>query len=452
MRKRRKAAALVAVCVSAASLAMAAGCTGIASEKPSTGGEASASASTSNMDDWIKLWPAEYYSFMSGADDMDDMGGFITKTGGPHSHANLYQNFMIRFTPEWESIGSGLFEKSTCISCKSEKFDEWVAEDGMDVYYDRYNEKYPDSTVEQDVWSCNTCHSDINDPAGTLGAQISSFGLFGASLAKELDPGSAACAQCHNGLGAYNNLRNLDGRDLEKEPVDAYQYGTDPESFVKAFTEFSSDTGEQPGGKIWVDKDLGIYRYSITHPDIELFYGGNHNNLGLECADCHMPSVRTNTGGGYTKEDYETGQYDSTYKPDAENMYTSHDASGSPLDSYSALSGCLDCHKAQGVESAEDMVAFVKDAQSRFSERYEEVNAAGAECLEVLKAAINSGSQDEATLDTARADYAMATTYLMFANGAPEEVGEKISHNPEASFEYCDRANAIYEDTIALLS
>lgn len=434
VKKRKQAAVLLAVCVSVAALATAVGCTKAASDAapaaadPSAVESVSAEASSSNMEDWIEIWPAEYYSFMAGADDMDDMGGFIDKTGGPHSHANLYQNFMIRFTPEWESIGSGLFEKSTCISCKGAKFNEWVEEDGFDAYYDRYNEKYAASTVEQDVWSCNTCHADIADPQGTVGAQISTFGLFGASLEKDLDPNSAVCAQCHNGLGAYSNLRILDGVDLENEEIDAYKYGTDPENFVKAFVEQASTTGEQPGGKVWVDEDLGIYRYSITHPDIELFYGSNHNNLGLECADCHMPTVRTNMGGGYTKEDYETGQYDSTYNVDSGTTYTSHDASGSPLDSFSAMSSCLDCHKAQGIESAEDMVAYVKDAQNRFSERYAEVKSKEDECLEILKTAIANGGKDESVLDEARSSYAIANTYLMFANGAPEKPGEKIAH------------------------
>jgi nitrite reductase (cytochrome c-552) len=456
VERKKRAGTFLTVCAATASLALVVGCSSNVAAQGSDENQGSAepelaNASTSSMDDWIELWPAEYYSFMSGADDMDDMGGFIDKTGGPHSHANLYQNFMIRFTPDWKSIGSGLFEKSTCITCKGAKFNEWFEEDGFDAYYDRYNEKYPNATVEQDVWSCNTCHADIADPAGTVGAQISTFSLFGASLADGLDAGSAVCAQCHNGLGAYSNLRILDGKDLENEKIDAYKYGTDPESFVKAFVEQASDTGEQPGGKVWVDKDLGIYTYSITHPDIEMFLGSNHESLGLECADCHMPTVRTNMGGGLTKEDYETGEHDSTYSVDSGTTYTSHDASGSPLDSFNALSTCLDCHKAQGVESVEGMVVYVKNAQERFKARYQEVNATGDACLELLKSAIASGEKDDAALDEARSNYAMAKAYLMFANGAGEVPGEKISHNPDTAFEFCDRANAIYEDTMALL-
>lgn len=457
MKKQKQAAMLIAVCMSVAALATAVGCAKAATDAPpnaakaSTAEEVSAGASSSNMEDWIEFWPAEYYSFMAGADDMDDMGGFIDKTGGPHSHANLYQNFMIRFTPEWESVGSGLFEKSTCISCKGAKFNEWVEEDGYDVYYDRYNEKYPNSLMEQDVWSCNTCHADIVDPQGTVGAQISTFGLFAGDLGEQLNPGTAACAQCHNSISGYNNLYILDGRDIENEDIDAYKYGTDPEGFVKALIEYATPTSEKPDGKKWVDEDLGIYTYYVSHPDVELFYGSNHNNLGLECADCHMPTVRTNMDGGYTKEDYETGQYDSTYNVDSGTTYTSHDASGSPLDSFSAMNSCLDCHKAQGVESAEEMVSYVEDVKERFSARYAEVASKGKECLEALKTAIGDGFLDEETLDNARANYALADAYLVFANGGPEVAGEKIAHNPDAAFEYCDRANAIYEDTIAML-
>lgn len=95
---------------------------------------------------------------------------------------------MIRFTPEWESAGSGLFGKPTCISCKGAKFNEWVEKGGYDVYYDRYNEKYAVATQEQDVWSCDTCHSDVTDPQGSVGSQISTLGLFGGSLEKASTP------------------------------------------------------------------------------------------------------------------------------------------------------------------------------------------------------------------------------------------------------------------------
>ena len=461
MRKRKNVLAILGATV--ATLALLVGCAQAGSgatdagkepAAPSTSASATAAgADTNSMEDWIAAWPAQYYSFMDGKDDMDDMGGYIDKTGGTHSHANLYQNFMIRFTPDWQSIGSGLFTKSTCIACKGGKFNQWFEEDGYDVIYDRYNEKYTADTVEQDVWSCNTCHSDISDPQGTVGAQLVTFELFGKSLANEVDPGTAVCAQCHNALGTYVNYRSIDGVDLETQEVDAYKFGTDPEGFVQGLKEQTTDSGtENPEGKKWVDKELGIYAWDLTHPDVELYVGGNHDSLGLECADCHMSTIRTNMGGGYTKEDYETGQYTTNNRTDSGTTYTSHDASGSPLDSYSAMNMCLDCHKAQGVESAEEMVAYVHAAQDRFAERYAEVVATGDECLTALKEAISGNTKDAATLDKAREDFAMARTYAMFANGAPEKPGEKIVHNPDASFEYCDRAEALYEDIMKALA
>ena len=60
-------------------------------------------------------------SFIGGADDMDGMGRFITRTEMPHSHATLYG-------------GMGNFGKATCVSCKSTVFNEWFDEYGYDVY------------------------------------------------------------------------------------------------------------------------------------------------------------------------------------------------------------------------------------------------------------------------------------------------------------------------------
>ena len=211
-------------------------------------------------------------------------------------------------------------------------------------------------------------------------------------------------------------------------------------------------TFEEPGGIKWVDEDLGICRFSVTHPDIEMFYGSNHYNLGVQCADCHMPVMRTNMGGGYTKEDYETGEHANNYRIDSGTTFTTHDASGSPLDSFAAMNYCLTCHKSQGVESVEGMVALVRETQEKFAKRYDEVKGEETACLQILKDAISNKSASKEVLDKARADYALANAYLMWANGAPEKPGEKVAHNPEGSFEYCDRASAIYEDIVKSLS
>lgn len=395
-------------------------------QAPSEGESGEGSAS-----EWKTRYPAQYYSFAGGADDMDDMGGYITDTGNTHSHATLFANM-------------GPFAKSTCISCKSVAFNDWYDEYGYDVFYERYNEDTGDRWAQllqgEDVWSCDTCHADIDNPTESVGAQIMTFETFGGDLLDQLDPQTAACGQCHNGLGPWNNLRILDGVDLSTTEVSAYRYGCDPGALLKATLEDATPTSESPNGKTYspttgshaqCDEELDIYRIDNGgHFDVEIFQGSVMQQAGLTCTSCHMPQVTTVSG----------------------ETYTSHDASGSPLDSYAALTGCLDCHKNQGIETQEDMVQFVRDKQQELADRDAEVAAKQDEVYEILRTAILSGDFDEETLDEARYDYAAAAYYKEYVFNEAEKAGEKVAHNPDMSFKYLDTAMALLEDAVALLS
>lgn len=174
----------------------------------------------------------------------------------------------------------GDFSKSTCVSCKGAVFNDWHDEYGDDVFYDRYNEdtgnRYANDIEKEDVWSCRTCHGDISNPAGSLGAQIITFTeMFGRNLAGVADPGEAVCGQCHNGLGPWNNLRILDGVDLESANISAYRYGFDPESLIKATLEDATESFESPLGKTWEPTD-GSHAHCDEPPDIYRLDNGGH--------------------------------------------------------------------------------------------------------------------------------------------------------------------------------
>lgn len=428
----RKTSRKIVAAVSALALVGACAAVGLAPQTKLANSEtvATSTDSTANAA-WRAAWPAEYYSFANGADDMDDMGGFITKTGNTHSHATLFTNM-------------GEFSKSTCISCKSSKFNEWYDEYGSDVFYDRYNKdtdnRWIDDLQADDVWSCTTCHTDIANPSGTVGAQIVTFQKFGNDLLQELDPETAACGQCHNGLGPWNNLRILDGRDIDNEDIQAYRYGWDADSMLKATLEDATATSESPNGKTYTptkgshaqcDESLDIYRIDNGgHFDVEIFQGSVMQQAGLTCTDCHMPKITTETG----------------------ETFTSHDASGSPLDSYSALTKCLDCHKNQGIETQEDMVAFVRNAQDEVAQADAAVAAKQDQLFPMLQDAISNAKFDEDTLDKARYNYAVAAYYKEYAFNEAEKAGEKIAHNPDVTRQLLKKADSLLDDTIAMLS
>lgn len=442
MRKRFAKPALATVAAALVGACLIAGCSsgsGAASQgetpQSATAQESPASAAAGDgksLAEWKALYPAQYYSFAAGADDMDDMGGFITKTGNAHSHASLRTNM-------------GDFERSTCISCKSATFNDWLEEYGDDVFVNRYNKdvdnRYIEALEPEDVWSCRTCHSDISDPVGSLGAQIVTFtDMFGRELNEAVDPGDAVCGQCHNGLSPWHYPRILDGANPENTSISAYRYGFDPDALIKATLEDATETADSPSGKTYattagshaqVDEALGIYRIDNgSHFEVEIFQGSVMEQAGVTCVDCHMAEVTTVAG----------------------ETFTSHDASGSPLDSYNALTYCLTCHKNQGIETPEDMVQMVRDAQADLAALDAELCDKQDECFEVLKNAIVNETKSEEVLDQARYNYAVAIFYKEYVFGGAEKAGEKVAHNPEMCTEYLERAIALLDDTMTMLA
>lgn len=353
-----------------------------------------------HIEDWKDVYPDVYASFMSGADDVKE------KDGKSHSHAVLRQS---------AEAGDGLYATSDggmgCISCKSADLNTLYDKYGEDVWGMKYEDLKEDVV---DYWGCYLCHE--NDPGNTVTGASLSYQMLAKDYFDTLAPADAACGQCHNILGGYTRrLVSIPGQSLES--LDPYRYGTDADAVIKAFLE--------DGDTLKVDED-GVEYFYAGHPDVEIFQGSNHQSLGLTCASCHMPTQENEDG----------------------EEYISHNASGSPLENDAALEYCLTCHKAQGIESKEAMVDFVKGKQGEMKGAYDEAQ----EYLDELHDLIVAGSGDEATDEQARDIYITARWYQGYANGDANVPGTKAAHAFDPMMDYYDMSIEKAKEGIALFA
>ncbi len=359
-------------------------------------------AARHTAEDFADVFPDEVNSFLAGEGQAEsEDGGYV------HSHATLAEHVEPMLPQEGSSMA--------CIACKSTDFNALYAQDGKQAFAD----DAAGYVGNGNYWDCNVCHTDT--PGSALHPNLVLYQLIGKTALAQISTEEAVCAQCHNAVGRYGRSW-LAGYDGDLSEIDPYRYGYDPDSLKRAFLE--------DGVKANHEDDTGADVFITQHPDIEIFQGSVHEQLGLTCVSCHMPE-KTNENG---------------------NTYTSHDASSTPLENEEALEFCLSCHKDQGVASTSEMKAFVEAAEADLGAKEQVVTGKIAEAKQLLAKATSEGGVDDATLEQAREDYATAKWYNVYAHGSAEKAGQKVAHNPTAERFYQQKAANLLDRAIASLS
>lgn len=347
----------------------------------------------SHIADWQEVYPLQTASFLNGANVVEERDG----DDRSHSHALLAE--------EMEAFIPDATYSVRCMGCHSSWFKEITEKYGTSTeIMNSPMASYQDEFTNMEFWDCRTCHED--DPANTLTPTNLTFNAVSKSY--QFPEKDTVCGQCHSATS--ENLWETDW-----DAIDIYRNGVSADGLFQTFLDSEAEGMSKPnadgeGGYITsYDEETGLKYYgggSVV--DLENFQGSNHQSLGLTCASCHMPQT--------TAEDGTT--------------YTSHDASGSPIENPVALEYCLTCHENQGIDSPEAMKEFVLGKEDELAEGQLWMR----ENLETLKGAIAdavaAGAVDEATLDKARMAWSKGSWYLRYTYGHEgENVGKKAAHN-----------------------
>ncbi|WP_304425970.1 ammonia-forming cytochrome c nitrite reductase subunit c552 [uncultured Adlercreutzia sp.] len=394
------------------------------------------------MQDWGKKYPLQYNSFKTcdyklvQFSELDGMDTFYEDSDGitPQGHyaAMLTETGPIsrdaessllfaddRFgvdsldwdpdTKQWivddstwvDVINEAGYTKG-CYACRSSVFDREYKEKGAEVYAQPIDEEFA-AQLKGQLWDCALCHD--GEPGTNTDATATMFTQLARDTYDEFDPMERVCGQCHN---TFNHRRWITDQET-MDSFDPYKYGTDIDSLMKA---------ELEDGIYDVDEDTGIKIGCFDEPELEQNQGGYHAELGLTCVDCHMPKVTD---------------------PESGETYTSHDASGSPLAKPESLEKCMSCHKGQGIDSTDDMIKMVREKQLQARKDLRAGKDRLANAYDLIKAAVDGKTVDEATLDQVREEYTYAEAELRIINS--DSQGRAV-HNPEKVADYIAKANS----------
>ena len=288
---------------------------------------------------------------------------------------------------------------ANCLTCKTPNFAKLVNDMGVSAYKMDFNEAM--ELMEENI-SCYTCHGN---EAGNKGEIVITHSYVTKALGEDLDNISASvvsCGQCH--IEYYFTPE-------DKETMMPYgdKASMTPDAILAYYDamDFSDWTQESTGTKL----------LKAQHPEMETFLSGKHA-ADLTCADCHMEIIQEDNG----------------------NVYFSHELK-SPLESEYLLSTCAVCHEDT------DMVAMVKNLQSRITARETEVGNKLSEFKTALADAVAEGKKTEEELDAIRKIHREAQWFFDFCYVENSEG----AHNSELA-NYClDTSEAKIEEGMELL-
>lgn len=409
LRKPTLAAAVVCAVVLA-------GCLGCVSQTPaaSTGSsdtpapqEQAVPAEKKTLAEWVATYPNEGESYMASR------------------MAHTYEAFAGACQMAFDAEDAPV----ACASCHArEDFAALYAEKGGAVLADNASD-------HQMEWSnCTNCH--VGDPGEGVVKGGNSYGEATSASAAALFPErDFVCGQCHAMFPGAAYLE--DGN----RGIDQYKYGFDPDGMLKAMQEYYADNPvtETPiaAGMVGVPHydeaiDATIYLDDACTA-VEMFQNSNHQKLGLTCTDCHMPQTEAADGA----------------------TYTSHEMTTSPLENPAALEKCLTCHKAQGIEDADAMVAFARGKMGDLAKRQEKTFADLNALHEALAAKVAAGETGE-EVKAAQENYVRANVYFLFQLASTDEgvktAGEMAPMNNAYCNELLDKADGLISESMEALA
>ena len=419
MRTRERLGALGAVCVSTVVVAALAGCAAGAG----AGSGTQAGDAEPSYQELVEMYPNEYNSAMTHKTDEE---------GEDNSHAG-FQDLME--TPAVRDVSGAIVEvvdaddpRKTdvdlkCVACKSSKFVDLYQENGLAAFTDMIIDDELVGYMDGQYWDCYSCHAwkggewEVQARAAYANEEVfPRTAEFFASLDKE----EAVCGQCHNTASS----RAFVQEEGDAEAYDPYRYGYGFDERYQAMIE---------DGMYSVDEATGIKLVSMNHPQIEMYQDSIHQSMGLTCVDCHMNEAADAEG----------------------EAYTSHDASSPVAEDASAMEMCLDCHKTQsGVQTADEMRAFLEERQAEQGKRQAEVESAMEALYDRILEGVQGGAYPQEDLEAAKEAYSLAYWYVMEQqqNLCDPADGAQIAHDPDEMRSMLERANALVEEGMGLLA
>lgn len=259
---------------------------------------------------------------------------------------------------------------ANCLTCKTPNFAKLVQDEGVSAYKLPFDEVLAEIRANGEAVSCYTCHGNSAGNRGEIEITHTYVNKALGENMSAIDPATLSCGQCH--IEYYFTPE-------DKETM--MPYHSVEEMTPEAIYDFYTALGYTD----WTQESTGAKMLKAQHPEMETYLQGPHASV-LNCADCHMP-VEQNA--------------------QTQEIYHSH-LLVSPLESETLLKTCAECH------GDTDMIAFVKNIQSRITSEETRIGNLLAAFKNALAEANQRGTYSDEQLDPIRELYRKAQWFFDF--------------------------------------
>lgn len=288
---------------------------------------------------------------------------------------------------------------ASCLSCKTSEFETLFAEN-KGVAKENF-EEFAAKHVSIG-FTCFDCHGESPGVVKPQRVHLKNALAKNQAMKDSLPEKSLACAQCH--VEYYLNPET-------KEVVLPWDEGVEAADMIAYYDKMDYKDFDHP--------TTGAHLIKIQHPETETFAGSVHASMGLDCATCHMPTVKVEG------------------KPD---MHSHHWTS--PLKT--AKESCLKCHSNS---SEEDIIKRAEHLQAPVVEMTDEVGFALESFIKKVGQAIQAGTLKGDELEKIRTIHRHAQLYFDYVFVENSEG----FHNQKKSLDNLTKAQELINEGMDLL-
>ena len=251
--------------------------------------------STSTLPEGYKYVDAKKMDYLETNPEIKTLGkgyGYAKYYTEPASHV-----FSLWSVAHNGRVGDGSKTKAACITCKSPQYSNLVDKEGESVHLRPFNEVIGE--LDENI-SCASCHANTPMKDGKVYLEVDRAEWtrsMGADAGNTIE--GEVCGQCHC------DYSMAPGTSIPTSPYDNGRVDMLPEKAIKWYDDHNFVD--------WTYASTGAKMLAIRHAEYEFIYGGDNEilpqgshmqQLGYDCADCHMATTKASDGTVYASHEW----------------------------------------------------------------------------------------------------------------------------------------------------
>ena len=401
------------------------------------GGEYCAEGYSSKTEDVTSTLPEGFEYVDAGKMDYLETNPEIKTLGKGYGYAKYYTEPASHVYSLWSvahngRVADGAKTKAACITCKTPQYSNLVDMEGTEVHARPFNEVIGE--LDENI-SCASCHANTPMKDGKVYLEVDRaewVRSMGADHGNTIE--GEVCGQCHC------DYSMAPGTTIPTSPYDNGRSDMVPEKALKWYDDHDFVD--------WTYASTGAKMLAIRHAEYEFIYGGDDKilpmgshmqNLGYDCADCHMATTKAADG----------------------TVYASHEWI-SPLDNQELIDrDCSSCHadivaEVRAIQNEIDPATtklgqrceqFIKNFETKVATEQDDAANPGQKVLALDESFAQGNGIDASTLE--RLQWLQRASCYYWNLAAAEN--SEGAHNP-TYYRYClDKGNEMLDEGDKLL-